>query len=252
MSYISYFHIHVLWGRKDIRWNNVQPDVNIVVGTNGVGKTTLLNLIYDYYTQARIPKKLAEGCEGNPIDCPISIIRSLDEPQSRKSGKMSLLDQKLSDLVYMQPKGLSLFDYRMQMINFPDRRDRIQQRFDKLFALVDDLMAQTGKHIAINPETNKLVFRIDEQEIGLTELSSGEKQLLLVLCTVFLMDEKPAILLLDEPEISLHIAWQDKLIGILRDLNPACQLIITTHSPNIFADGWESKVTFVNQMEGEL
>ncbi len=248
MSYISHFNINGLWGRKDIRWENIRPDVNVVIGINGVGKTTLLNLMYEYYTGGKISRKLAAGCDGNVIKYPLNYVRSLDEP-SRRSGKGSLLDQRLNELVYVHPQGVSLFDYRMQMINFPDRRERVQDRFDKLFGLVDDLMSSTGKHIKINPETNKLVFSIGDSEIGLSELSSGEKQLLYMLVSVFLMDEKPAILLLDEPEISLHIAWQDKLIGVLRQLNPQCQLIITTHSPNIFADGWEENVTFVSEME---
>ena len=38
-------HIEAVWGHKDFEWNNIDPEVNIVVGINGSGKTTLLNLI---------------------------------------------------------------------------------------------------------------------------------------------------------------------------------------------------------------
>ena len=54
---------------------------------------------------------------------------------------------------------------------------------------------------------------------------------------------------MDEPEISLHIGWQDKLIEKLRQLNPQCQLILTTHSPNIFVNGWEDKIIFIEDLE---
>lgn len=54
---------------------------------------------------------------------------------------------------------------------------------------------------------------------------------------------------MDEPEISLHIGWQDKLIEKLRLLNPQCQLILTTHSPNIFVNGWEDKIIFIEDLE---
>ena len=80
------------------------------------------------------------------------------------------------------------------------------------------------------------------------QLSSGEKQLLLILFTVFLQEEKPNVLLMDEPEISLHISWQDRLISLIRQLNPHCQLILTTHSPNIFANGWEDKIIFMQDL----
>ena len=73
--------------------------------------------------------------------------------------------------------------------------------------------------------------------------------MLLILTTVFLQEEKPNILLMDEPEISLHITWQDRLVGMIRQLNPNCQLILTTHSPNIFANGWEDKIVFIEDLE---
>ena len=85
--------------------------------------------------------------------------------------------------------------------------------------------------------------------VSLDQLSSGEKQLLLILTTVFLQEEKPNVLLMDEPEISLHIGWQDQLISILRELNPKCQFILTTHSPNIFANGWEDRIVFMVDLE---
>ena len=66
--------------------------------------------------------------------------------------------------------------------------------------------------------------------------------------TVFLMDEKPAVLLLDEPELSLHITWQEKLLDALRKLNPACQIIMTTHSPSIFVNGWRDHLVFVDNL----
>ncbi|MFT4759561.1 MAG: putative ATPase [Paraglaciecola sp.] len=73
-------------------------------------------------------------------------------------------------------------------------------------------------------------------------LSSGEKQLLVILLTVLVQDQKPSILFMDEPEVSLHIEWQKKLIGFLRELNPNVQLIIATHSPAMIMNGWMDKV----------
>lgn len=75
--------------------------------------------------------------------------------------------------------------------------------------------------------------------------------MLLILTTVFLQEEKPNVLLMDEPEISLHISWQDRLIELIRELNPKCQLILTTHSPNIFANGWEDKIVFIQNLESK-
>ena len=53
---------------------------------------------------------------------------------------------------------------------------------------------------------------------------------------------------MDEPEISLHIEWQYNLIDYIRMLNPKAQLVISTHSPSIFGQGWGDKVKYMNDI----
>jgi predicted ATPase len=80
------------------------------------------------------------------------------------------------------------------------------------------------------------------------QLSGGEKQLLIILMTVLVQDNRPSILLMDEPEISLHFDWQKKLIGYIRELNPNCQVILATHSPAIIMEGWHDHVFEVRDL----
>ncbi len=70
--------------------------------------------------------------------------------------------------------------------------------------------------------------------IGLESLSSGEKHLLMLLVDTLLAGENSMII--DEPEISMHVDWQRKLIHMMRTLNPEAQLVVATHSPEIMAD----------------
>ena len=72
-------------------------------------------------------------------------------------------------------------------------------------------------------------------EIDYGRLSSGEKQLLILLSEALLQDQKPHIFLADEPELSLHIEWQRKIIPAVRELNPNAQVIAATHSPEVAA-----------------
>lgn len=118
--------------------------------------------------------------------------------------------------------------------------DNIYVRKNLFVSLVNESFKETGK--VIDNDADKLRFFIDNKTtIGADKLSSGEKQLLIILLTALLEDGQECILLMDEPEISLHISWQYKLIDWILQLNPNVQIILTTHSPMIFSDGWGDK-----------
>lgn len=273
-KYIAQFQVQKMWGRINLQWDDMNEDVNILVGINGCGKTTLLNLIFDYYTGQKLKKNVAKSVSGTAISSPVTYIRSFDIPANAKRKTESMLLQELKYIINQNGEGTSFFDYRMKMLNYPKEADVIQQRIDKFFRVINSLFEETGKKITIDPQNNTMVFSIKgtggtlilaegdkfitadngpfcvaDDKIQLDQLSSGEKQILLILTTVFLQEEKPNILLMDEPEISLHITWQDRLIALIRELNPNCQLILTTHSPNIFANGWEDKIVFIQDLE---
>ena len=81
----------------------------------------------------------------------------------------------------------------------------------------------------------------DSIKIQHSSLSSGEKQLLILLTETLLQKNSPTIFIADEPELSLHIEWQRKIISNVRDLNPNAQIIVATHSPEI-AGLWRKNV----------
>ena len=67
-------------------------------------------------------------------------------------------------------------------------------------------------------------------------LSSGEKQILILLTQALLRVDKPVIYIADEPELSLHVTWHGKLLESLRSLGGDMQVIVATHSPDIVGD----------------
>lgn len=118
--------------------------------------------------------------------------------------------------------------------------DKINERKNLFVSLVNECFTETGK--VLSNDSTKLIFLKDNAiSIYPKELSSGEKQLLIILLTVLLERGEESILMLDEPEISMHISWQYKLIDMILQLNPNVQIILTTHSPMIFSDGWGDK-----------
>ena len=161
-----------------------------------------------------------------------------------------MLYDRLIQVVVQNEQSDSFFNYRMRALNYPEEKARIENRVEVLFKEINSYFEDSDKCISIEKDTNMLVFKEgrDEKTITLSMLSAGEKQLLLILMTVFLMDERHAVLLMDEPEVSLHIEWQERLIKSLRKLNKNCQLIVTTHSPSIFASGWENNITYIEDL----
>lgn len=270
-----------MWGDTSLEWHDLDPGVNIVVGQNGFGKSTMLNLIRSVLmkdekflkqlkarvtittaiTDPQTGKVVEEGqmsFDGKQVihqpafggyDSAKSFyyVNTFDVPSSRKS-TLSQLGLTLDQVLYQRnPEVFSFSDYRLGMLKDLRAAMQKQERIENFFDLINSLFQTTGKTIDIDDQ-NRVIFRKGDVNIEMDHLSAGEKQILLLLFTQFLMEERPTLLLLDEPEISLHIEWQDRLIQLMRDLNPNCQIIMTTHSPNIFADGWEDKLVFISDL----
>ena len=123
---------------------------------------------------------------------------------------------------------------------------KLQANQNRFLEIIDLLFLQTGKKI--NRKENEISFLSGEEKISSYQLSSGEKQMLIIMLTVLVQDGKNAILFMDEPEISLHFDWQKKLIGYIRELNPNVQIILATHSPAVIMEGWMDKVANVSDL----
>lgn len=82
-------------------------------------------------------------------------------------------------------------------------------------------------------KTGGIFIEKDNTEIPISQLSSGEKQLIILLTETLLQKGKQTLFIADEPELSLHIEWQRKVISSIRKLNPNSQIIVATHSPEI-------------------
>jgi predicted ATP-dependent endonuclease of OLD family len=261
-DYIEQIEIDSLWsGKKHILWD-LDRKVNILSGVNGVGKSTILNkVVKGLSANGEFPSHLVKGVHliVNPSDAKwirFDIIRSFDRPliNTEAVAKMDLdLSTELDwQLFQLQRKYL---DYQ---VNIGNRIIEALQKGEtteataasepkKMFQdIVDSLFAETGKKI-IRTE-NEIRFSQIGETLVPYQLSSGEKQMLAILLTVLVEDNKNYVLFMDEPEVSLHIDWQQQLIDLILKLNPNVQIILTTHSPAVIMNGWMDKVTEVSDI----
>lgn len=98
-------------------------------------------------------------------------------------------------------------------------------------AISSDLLYK--KNIAIDRRNQTKVVNQEGFVIPFESLSSGEKQILIFLSQTLLQQGMPHIFLADEPELSLHVEWQEDLVPSLLKLNPQAQVLFATHSPDI-------------------
>jgi len=91
-------------------------------------------------------------------------------------------------------------------------------------------------------DNNHVVFMMDNGvTLPLTNLSSGEKQLFVIFYRMLFEAVPSSFVMIDEPEISLHVSWQQRMgqamkdIARLRDL----QIVVATHSPQIVHEDWD-------------
>ena len=264
-NYIKRIEIHGLWHRYDIAWD-LRPDVNILSGINGVGKTTILNRSVNYLEQTSGEVK---SDEKNGVHVyfdnsaatfiPYDVIRSYDRPlimgdftarmadanvKSELDWQLYLLQRRYLDYqVNIGNKMIALLSGDEEQRSLAPSLSLPKRKFQDM---IDELFSYT--HKTIDRKSNDIVFYQNGERLLPYKLSSGEKQMLVILLTVLVRDDDHCVLFMDEPEASLHIEWQQKLIGMIRSLNPNVQLILTTHSPAVIMEGWLDAVTEVSEI----
>ena len=111
------------------------------------------------------------------------------------------------------------------------RQDKIFAPRERFLGILHKLMS--GKHFEVNEDSELTVTIRDDRSLDMNQLSSGEKQMVIILGEALLQRLQPAIYIADEPELSLHIEWQQMLISNIREINPNAQILFATHSPDI-------------------
>jgi energy-coupling factor transporter ATP-binding protein EcfA2 len=261
IMFIKQIYIKNLWQKGNILWD-LREDVNVLVGINGSGKSTILNLAYE----ALQPEVSDEAKKRHFSLITEMVIHFSDNSfvTVDSSGERFPTNVEKLGFNIFKIGTFDIFGSLDELISglypkFENYQKRAQKRFsdalrtpsalptneiiadifgrNKIFMdTLNELFKPTGKSFS----EDNFNFKLDNQQYELShqQLSSGEKQVFYILLQALIQDGKPSILLLDEPEISLHIEWQRDLIHHIRQLNGNCQVIAVTHSSSMFYGGW--------------
>ena len=124
--------------------------------------------------------------------------------------------------------------------------DTVKARFSALreiYETIDTFVQQTNNFMAPKRVTYRIgeglrIYSPNDQRLNPTELSSGERHLLLILSTAVLARSGRTLFIIDEPELSLNITWQRDLAGalLLISKNSINQFVMASHSVSLITN----------------
>lgn len=163
----------------------------------------------------------------------------LKEKQTKLS-KVGLYEGKQEEIAYSAEDAKALLvylnDFEQKLSVFDDLLEKLE-----LFTTILNERRFTFKTIQIDREKGFYFRTSTNKELDLAALSSGEQHEVVLLYELIFNTTPNTIVLIDEPEISLHITWQKEflkdLIKIVKMQN--FQVLIATHSPSIINDRWD-------------
>lgn len=119
--------------------------------------------------------------------------------------------------------------------NLDDVERRIEQTMVPINSFLETITRLFSRGKSLKLTNNELqILLADDRVLPISQLSSGEKHLIKILLSA--MTAGPNSVLIDEPELSMHIDWQRLFTRTILSLNPDCQLILASHSPEVMAE----------------
>lgn len=119
--------------------------------------------------------------------------------------------------------------------NYNKQRESLVKRIDAFLETVNSFLCDTNKYIRFDTSGEISVRIGDKHEIRADSLSSGEGQLLILFTYLYFGFEprQEFVVMIDEPELSLHLKWQNQYVQSVIKANPSAQFIFATHAPEI-------------------
>lgn len=184
----------------------------------------------------------------------------LNRELKRLEAKREILDtvglieiEKDSNILEIENPGNELIDVLMLYVEDSFKKielfDNISRKIEILLGIINKRFKH--KRLIIDKDEGFLfestIIKDKEgifQKIPVTKLSSGEQNELVLFYLLLFETKENSLILIDEPEVSLHISWQNSFIDDLKEITKLNNLdvVIATHSPDIIANNWDLKV----------
>ena len=234
--------------------DNKLPAVTLLAGINGSGKTTLLEYIGGFDTSPKFDGEdyIEIYLNGEPL----SIYKN-----SKKKQTNGIREYK-SSVIYCPVDFGNLVDLEEKIKGYIDElmfeRDlKASEAYRELRHNISEIFSELGLGINFSGlDRNKEIYFENEngERFGIDSLSTGEKTLLTKVLYLYLSEIKNSIILIDEPELSLHPTWQNNILQLYENFADKNnnQIILATHSPHILASAKSNSIKLLNFNKGKV
>jgi len=133
---------------------------------------------------------------------------------------------------------ISIIEGTLDKIEKADNEEQgVSLVFDVYLRIINSFFEDSKKELMIEDGGIKIALS-SGKKTNLFALSSGERQIFVLITHLIFNPQMSGqnVLLIDEPELSLHLKWQRHFVGAIRKANPTTQMILATHSPEIIFD----------------
>ena len=304
---IKNLHIKEFKGLRDISINfekNDKPlDLVVLAGSNGSGKTRVLESILDYFQKIvnHIENENVAGVffetdeqnclnQGYNSNMLYLILNNYSDENIFERGRKVVEEnlkvfpkiiyvptetnfQKVeiaSPMLVREYKFLNIVDTGLikdvpsyiatriiEMANdqedipMQEIRTAVFKEINEIFEILDLDIKISG--ISKNAKSIPIFTNSSGDEFDINELSSGEKQLFLRTLAIKMLNPENSIILIDEPELSLHPKWQQRIVDVYRKIGKNNQIIIATHSPHILGSVRKENIMLLDKDdEGQI
>lgn len=126
-------------------------------------------------------------------------------------------------------------------------RNAVFREINEIFEILDlDIKVS---EISKDAKSIPIFTNSSGDKFDINELSSGEKQLFLRTLAIKMLNPENSIILIDEPELSLHPKWQQRIVDVYRKIGKNNQIIIATHSPHILGSVKKENIMLLDKNE---
>jgi len=228
--------------------NDEPLPIIVLAGVNGSGKTTLLEVLAiqdNIVGKIKINNKemfLSYDSENGKF------ARNRKKALRKRYENNIILFNAETDKIYEVEKEFKKLFYNY-LKNHDYRPSEVKGKLESYINGIFEGLDINFKYSHLDKNDNVYFSNIENKEFRINELSTGEKILLSKILYLFFQDYKNAMILIDEPELSLHPSWQNRVLKIYENFAKQnnCQIIIATHSPHIIGSAKNEYLRFLSK-----